>query len=143
VYAQVPIAPGFIVHKLLSVNPTQYDDAPTEGIRVILERVTGVAIPRGAPIPCERIESIRMGTTVATNALLERKGVKTMLVTTAGFRDILAIGNQARPAIFDLHIRKPELIYDEVYEVAERVRVVPRAARRRARAAQSIALMWS
>ena len=65
-----------------------------------------------------------MGTTVATNALLERKGEKTVLVTTKGFRDLLQIGNQSRPKIFDLEIRKLELLYEEVIEVDERVRIL-------------------
>jgi 5-oxoprolinase (ATP-hydrolysing) len=108
----------------LPTYPTQYPDAPTEGIRRILEEVYGEKIPIGQPVPCKNIASIRCGTTVATNALLERKGVPTALVTTSGFRDILEIGNQSRPKIFELCIQKPELIYQAVVEVDERVRVV-------------------
>lgn len=75
-------------------------------------------------VPTENIEWIRMGTTVATNALLERKGEKIVFVTTKGFRDILEIGNQARPRIFDLEIKKPELLYHQVIEIDERVRII-------------------
>jgi hypothetical protein len=110
--------------KLLSVDPAHYSDAPTEGIRRIMERVTGQAIPRGTLIDTSRIEWIRMGTTVATNALLERKGSKHALLITRGFADLLSIGNQARPKLFDLHIKKPEILYDRVVEVQERVALV-------------------
>ena len=72
------------------------------------------------------IEWIRMGTTVATNALLERKGERTLLLTTKGFRDLLKIGNQTRPRIFDLQIEKPELLYERVIEVEERVKLLKR-----------------
>lgn len=75
--------------KLLSEDPSNYADAPTEGIRRVLERETGVPHPRGVPVDTSRIESIRMGTTVATNALLERKGERMALVITKGFRDLL------------------------------------------------------
>jgi 5-oxoprolinase (ATP-hydrolysing) len=123
VFAQVPVAPGFVVLKLLSVNPSAYADAPTEGIRRVLQLVTGAPIT--GRIPCDRIESIRMGTTVATNALLERRGVPTALVITRGFHDLLAIGTQARPDLFALAIRKAQQIYARVIECDERVRVVP------------------
>lgn len=122
VFAIVP--GGTKVCKLLSVNPSQYPDAPTEGIRRILEEAYGEPIAIGQLVPCKNIASIRCGTTVATNALLERKGVPTALVTTSGFRDILEIGNQSRPKIFELAIQKPELIYQSVVEVEERVRIV-------------------
>jgi len=79
-------------------------------------------------VETDDIEWIRMGTTVATNALLERKGKDVVLVTTAGFHDLLQIGNQARPRIFDLEIKRPELLYKEVIEVEERVRVVTKMA---------------
>jgi 5-oxoprolinase (ATP-hydrolysing) len=107
--------------KLLSVDPSNYPDAPREGIRRILEAATGVAHPRGVPLESSRIAWIRMGTTVATNALLERDGAKTALLVTKGFRDALYIGTQARPDIFDLRVRCPGVLYDEVVEVDERV----------------------
>jgi len=123
IYAEVPVEPGFMVHKLLSVDPENYDDAPREGIRRILEKVTGRSIPPNN-VDTSLIESIRMGTTVATNALLERKGRNTLLVTTRGFRDLLAIGNQSRPKIFDLEIERPDLLYSQVIEVDERLRLL-------------------
>lgn len=109
------------VFKLLSVDPVNYKDANIEGIRRVLEYATGTSIPRGEPLDLSLIESIRFGTTVATNALLERKGVLTALITTEGFKDMLHIGNQSRPDLFDLNIRKPEVLYEEVVEVEERV----------------------
>ena len=129
VYAEVPgptpDAPGsFRTLKLLSEDPANYESAPREGIRRILEEVTGEPIPRDAPVPTARIEWIRMGTTVATNALLERDGARSALLVTEGFEDLLAIGNQARPDIFDLKIEKPSRLYEEVVEVGERVRVL-------------------
>jgi 5-oxoprolinase (ATP-hydrolysing) len=78
-------------------------------------------IPRGEPLDTSKIESIRMGTTVATNALLERKGEKIIMVVTKGFKDCLEIGNQSRPKIFDLAIRKPDVLYEKVVEIEERV----------------------
>ena len=104
-----------ITHKLLSENPENYRDAAVEGIRNLL------GIERDAPIPSEAVEAVKMGTTVATNALLERKGDRTVLVTTKGFRDALRIGYQARPRIFDRHIVLPEMLYETVVEVDERV----------------------
>ena len=101
--------------KLLSENPA-YDDAALEGIR----RCVGV--PTNATIPAEQIGEVRMGTTVATNALLERKGDRTLLLITRGFRDALKIGYQARPEIFARKIVKPEMLFERVVEVAERVR---------------------
>jgi len=109
------------VMKLLSVDPANYPDAPREGIRRILESETGVTIPQDAPINTENIDWIRMGTTVATNALLERKGERMALVVTKGFKDVLFIGNQARPRLFDLEIVCPEVLYEEVIEVDERL----------------------
>jgi 5-oxoprolinase (ATP-hydrolysing) len=97
--------------KLLSENPEQYDDAATEGIRRVLTEW-----PDEAPI-----EAVKMGTTVATNALLERQGSPTALVVTEGFADALAIGYQNRPDIFALNIAKPEPLYDRVIEVSERL----------------------
>jgi 5-oxoprolinase (ATP-hydrolysing) len=110
-----------ILIKLLSVDPSNYDDAPLEGIRRLLSRFTGTEIPRGQPLDTSKIESIRMGTTVATNALLERKGEDIAMVVTKGFKDCLAIGNQSRPNIFALDIRKPEVLYKKVVEIDERV----------------------
>ena len=103
-------------HKLLSENPEAYSDAAVQGIRDLL------GLAPGEPIPAGRIGAIKMGTTVATNALLERKGERTLLVTTKGFRDALKIGYQARPKIFARHIIKPEMLFERVVEVAERVR---------------------
>jgi 5-oxoprolinase (ATP-hydrolysing) len=116
----VPGEPDILV-KLLSNDPTNYSDAPTEGIRRILEQATGVSIPRGEKIDTSDIESIKMGTTVATNALLERNSTKCALVVTKGFRDLLRIGDQTRPKLFDLNIRRPETLFDDVLEIDERV----------------------
>eukprot|EP01083_Nonionella_stella_P200933 735406_1 len=113
----------YYVTKLLSVNPGSYPDAPREGIRRILETITGVKYPANKPLDSSRIGFIRMGTTVATNALLERNGEPTALLITAGFRDVLHIGNQSRPKIFDLKIDRPDVIYKSVYEINERVRM--------------------
>ncbi|KAJ5446106.1 Hydantoinase B/oxoprolinase [Penicillium cf. griseofulvum] len=110
-----------IVIKLLSEDPNNYKDAPLEGIRRILSKFTGHGIARGQPIDTSLIQSIRMGTTVATNALLERKGEKVALVVSKGFKDCLEIGNQSRPRIFDLAIKRPDVLYEEVIEVNERV----------------------
>ncbi|MEQ1408519.1 hydantoinase B/oxoprolinase family protein [Neorhizobium sp. Rsf11] len=107
---------SLIAHKVLSENPEAYHDAAVQGIRELL------GIPAGVPIPSEVIGAVKMGTTVATNALLERKGEQTLLVTTRGFRDALAIGYQARADIFAKKIIKPELLYSAVVEVDERVR---------------------
>lgn len=110
-----------MIIKLLSEDPSNYDDAPLEGIRRLLSKFTGKDIPRGEPLDTSKIESIRMGTTVATNALLERKGERIAMVVTKGFKDCLEIGNQSRPKIFDLAIRKPDVLYEKVIEVDERV----------------------
>ncbi|KAF2773642.1 hypothetical protein EJ03DRAFT_387045 [Teratosphaeria nubilosa] len=110
-----------VLIKLLSVDPQNYDDAPLEGIRRLLSKFTGREIPRGEALDTSKIESIRMGTTVATNALLERKGEDIAMVVTKGFKDCLEIGNQSRPNIFDLAIRKPEVLYKTVVEIDERV----------------------
>ncbi|KAH7148700.1 Hydantoinase B/oxoprolinase-domain-containing protein [Dactylonectria macrodidyma] len=107
--------------KLLSEDPANYKDAPLEGIRRIMSHFLGRDIPRGEPLDTSQIESIRMGTTVATNALLERKGEKIAMVVTKGFKDCLTIGNQSRPKIFDLAIKKPDVLYEKVIEVDERV----------------------
>ena len=102
-------------HKLLSENPGAYTDAAVQGIRELLGLKPGAAIPAGV------IGAVKMGTTVATNALLERKGERTLLITTRGFRDALEIGYQARPKIFAKNILKPEQLYCDVLEVEERV----------------------
>ena len=107
---------ALITHKLLSENPEAYRDAAVHGIRHLL------GLPPGAAIPSERIGAVKMGTTVATNALLERKGERTLLLVTKGFRDALRIGYQARPKIFAKHIVKPDMLYERVVEVDERVR---------------------
>ena len=104
-----------VAHKLLSESPGRYRDAAVEGIR----RVLGLAA--GERIPGERIEAVKMGTTVATNALLERKGERTVLFVTRGFRDALRIGYQNRPRIFDRHIVLPELLCSKIVEVEERL----------------------
>ncbi|OAA42091.1 Hydantoinase B/oxoprolinase [Metarhizium rileyi] len=110
-----------IVIKLLSEDPANYKDAPLEGIRRIMSHFLRREIPRGEPLDTSKIESIRMGTTVATNALLERKGERIAMVVTKGFKDCLVIGNQSRPKIFDLAIKKPDVLYDKVVEIDERV----------------------
>ncbi|KAK4489138.1 hypothetical protein RD792_004932 [Penstemon davidsonii] len=124
VYAEIPGQSEGRVMKLLSVDPSNYDDAPVEGIRRILEEFTGEKIPRSSKVPTDKIEWIRMGTTVATNALLERNGERIALCVTRGFKDLLQIGNQARPNIFDLTVSKPSNLYEEVVEVDERVELV-------------------
>ena len=101
--------------KLLSQNPGVYEDAAIEGIRNLM------GVGRDTSIPSERIAAVKMGTTVATNALLERKGDRTLLLTTEGFRDALKIGYQARPDIFAKKIVKPEILFERVHEVPERV----------------------
>ena len=102
---------GLLTLKLLSDNPEQYRDAAVAGIRRLL------GLPDGAPITPALVESVKMGTTVATNALLERKGEPTQLLITRGFRDALRIGYQARPKIFARHIIKPDMLYARVAEV--------------------------
>ena len=105
-----------VAHKLLSENPGVYRDAAVQGIRDLL------GLEPGEPIPPGVTGAVKMGTTVATNALLERKGERTLLLITKGFRDALKIGYQARPKIFAKHIIKPEMLYERVLEVDERVR---------------------
>ena len=105
------------VAKLLSENPGRYDDAAIEGIRRFLD------VAPGDPLPADQIDSVRMGTTVATNALLERQGARTALITTTGFADVLRIGYQARPDLFALDIELPEMLYETVLEIDERVSV--------------------
>ncbi len=125
VHASVPGKPDIIL-KLLSVDPSNYQDAPTEGIRRILELATGESFPRGKRLNLKHIDRLRMGTTVATNALLERKGAKSALITTKGFKDLLSIGNQSRPKIFDLSAAKPEVLYEKVIEINERIIPCPK-----------------
>src|SRR5580765_5109125 len=105
-----------VPRKLLSENPEAYRDAAVQGIRDLL------GLKPAEPIPPGRIGAVKMGTTVATNALLERKGERTLLLITKGFRDALKIGYQARPKIFARHIIKPDMLYERVAEVDERVR---------------------
>jgi len=102
-------------HKLLSENPELYKDAAVQGIRDLL------GLAQNDPIPAGVIDAVKMGTTVATNALLERKGDRTLLLITKGMRDLLRIGYQNRPKLFDLNIVLPELLYEEVIEVEERL----------------------
>ena len=106
---------ALVTHKLLSNAPGRTGDAAVAGIRALLGLGDGVAIPAGL------ISGVRMGTTVATNALLERAGAPTVLAITRGFRDALRIGTQARPRLFDLDIRLPGPLYDQVIEIDERV----------------------
>ena len=102
-------------HKLLSENPERYEDAAVQGIRELLK------LPVGTPIPKATIEAVKMGTTVATNALLERKGDRTLLLITQGLGDLLRIGYQNRPKLFELNIILPELLYEQALEVTERI----------------------
>ena len=104
-----------VTHKLLSENPEQYRDAAVAGIRHLL------GLQDGEPVTPDQVECVKMGTTVATNALLERKGEPTLLVTTRGFRDALRIAYQNRPRIFDRNIQLPELLYSAVVEAQERM----------------------
>ncbi|MBL8520154.1 MAG: hydantoinase B/oxoprolinase family protein [Betaproteobacteria bacterium] len=105
---------GLATMKLLSENPERYEDAALEAIRTFLD------VAPGAPIPVERIESVKMGTTVATNALLERKGERVLLVVNRGLADLPRIAYQNRPRIFDRHIRLPALLHAGVLEVTAR-----------------------
>ena len=113
IVAQNP-AGEIVIHKLLSENSEQYEDAPIQGIRDVM------GIDRHQPIPTAEIEAIKMGTTVATNALLERKGDRTVLAITQGFKDALRIGYQNRPDIFALEIILPQMLYEQVVEINER-----------------------
>ena len=106
-----------VSHKLLSENPEQYEDAALQGIRDML------GLGKNDPIPSGKVDAVKMGTTVATNALLERKGDRTALVITKGFGDALRIGYQNRPRLFDMNIKLPELVYERVLEADERVAV--------------------
>jgi 5-oxoprolinase (ATP-hydrolysing) len=104
-----------VTHKLLSENPEQYRDAAVAGIRHLL------GLKPGDAISADVVDCVKMGTTVATNALLERKGEPTLLVTTKGFRDALRIAYQNRPRLFDRNVVLPELLYSAVVEAYERV----------------------
>ncbi|MEL7141608.1 MAG: hydantoinase B/oxoprolinase family protein [Cyanobacteria bacterium J06573_11] len=104
-----------VVHKLLSENPERYEDAPIQGMRELM------GLGADEPLPAQTISSIKMGTTVATNALLERKGDRTLFITTQGFKDGLRIGYQHRPDIFARHIVLPDMLYEQVVEVPERM----------------------
>lgn len=107
---------GIVTHKLLSENPERYKDAAVQGIRDLL------GLKAGDPLPKGKIAAVKMGTTVATNALLERKGDRVLLLVSEGFADQLRIGYQTRPKLFALHIQLPEMLYERVVEVPERVR---------------------
>ncbi|MBH8555809.1 hydantoinase/oxoprolinase family protein [Nostocaceae cyanobacterium CENA357] len=110
----LPNQQWIIVYKLLSENPEQYQDAAIQGIRDMM------SLARNEPIPTQLIEVVKMGTTVATNALLERKGDRLALLITKGFKDALRIGYQNRPDIFARHIVLPTMLYEQVIEVNER-----------------------
>lgn len=109
------------VIKLLSVDPKNYPDAPLEGIRRLLEVFEHKKIPRGIPLDISNVKSLRMGTTLATNCALERNGERCAFITTKGFKDSLLIGDQTRPDIFNLNIKKVSPLYDTVVEIDERV----------------------
>ncbi|MFO7858906.1 MAG: hydantoinase/oxoprolinase family protein, partial [Ectothiorhodospiraceae bacterium] len=104
-----------VMHKVLSEHPERYRDAALQGIRDLL------GLAADDPIPADALDAVKMGTTVATNALLERRGEPTVFVTTAGFADVLRIGYQSRPDLFALEIRLPQQVYRQVIEVDERV----------------------
>ncbi|RED18399.1 hydantoinase B/oxoprolinase family protein [Pontivivens insulae] len=101
--------------KLLSENPERYKDAAVQGMRQLL------GVPEGEPIPAGAIAAVKMGTTVATNALLERKGAPVALLITQGFGDLPRIGYQTRPRLFDLDIKLPDLLHNQVHEIPERL----------------------
>lgn len=122
VLALIPGQPDFMF-KLLSVDPNNYADANIEGIRRVLEYVQGIKIPKGTPLDTSCVSSIRLGTTVATNALLERKGERVAFLVTKGFKDLLKIGDQTRPDLFALKIMKPDPLYEEVVEIDEKVTI--------------------
>jgi len=103
--------------KRLSQNPGRYEDAALSGIREFL------GVPESGPIQAGVIDTVKLGTTVATNALLERKGAPTLLLINKGFRDLLRIGTQARPRLFDLNIVLPTMLYTEVREISGRIGV--------------------
>ncbi|MEW2282766.1 hydantoinase B/oxoprolinase family protein [Streptomyces cyaneofuscatus] len=104
-----------VTRKLLSHDPDRYDDAAVAGIRLLL------GLRDDEPVPADKVAAVRMGTTVATNALLERRGEPTVLLITEGFRDALRIAYQNRPRLFDRHIVLPEAVHERVIEVPERI----------------------
>ncbi len=114
IVARTPVG-ELVAHKLLSENPEAYPDAALQGIRDMMGLESGEVIPSGD------IATVKMGTTVATNALLERKGDRVLFLTNRGFADALEIGYQARPKLFDREIKKPELLYEKVCEVPGRI----------------------
>ncbi len=122
IWANIP-GQGETVFKILSEDSQNYADAPAEGIRVVLEKFTGRKIAKNEKLDGSLIEWVRMGTTVATNALLERKGEKFVYFTTKGFEDVLEIGTQARPELFNLKVKTPETLFDKVIGVDERITV--------------------
>ncbi|KAL3455825.1 Hydantoinase B/oxoprolinase-domain-containing protein [Aspergillus heterothallicus] len=111
------------VFKLLSEDPANYRDAPTEAIRRALEAIEGRSFPKGEKLDASRVASCRVGTTVATNALLQGKGEKFALLATKGFKDVCRIGDQTRPKLFDLKVRKAQPLHEKVVEIDERVTV--------------------
>ena len=106
---------SILIDKLLSENSEVYKDAAIAGIKKILN------LKKDEKIPVDKILSVKMGTTVATNALLERKGDRTLLLITKGFGDLLRIGYQNRPLLFDLNIKLPDVLYEQVFEVTGRL----------------------
>lgn len=112
-----------VTRKLLSYDPERHRDAAVAGIRLLL------GLTPDEPVPADRVAAVKMGTTVATNALLERRGEPTVLVITEGFRDALRIAYQNRPRLFDRRILLPEAVYERVIEVPERVDAQGRTVR--------------
>src|SRR6186997_2107486 len=127
---------SLVTHKLLSENPEQYRDAAVAGIRHLL------GLKAGEPIRADVVDCVKMGTTVATNALLERKGEPTLLVTTRGFRDALRIAYQNRPRLFDRHIVLPELLYREVIEAHDEAHLREALAQAHGRGLRSVAIVF-
>ncbi|EME43976.1 hypothetical protein DOTSEDRAFT_62509 [Dothistroma septosporum NZE10] len=122
VIAQVP-GREEIIFKLLSVDPQHYADAPTEAIRRVLELVENRLIPKDEKLDGSSISNCRIGTTIATNALLEQKGERFAFVTTKGFKDVCVVGDQTRPKLFDLKVVKPKALHNAVVEIDERVTI--------------------
>ncbi|SPO04362.1 related to 5-oxoprolinase [Cephalotrichum gorgonifer] len=112
-----------VIFKLLSEDPSNYKDAPIEAVRRVLELVGGTPIPKGEKLDGSRIASCRVGTTVATNALLTGNGEKFAFATTEGFRDVCVIGDSSRPKLFDLNVRLPEALHSTVIEIDERITI--------------------
>ncbi|SCN98004.1 related to 5-oxoprolinase [Fusarium fujikuroi] len=111
------------IFKLLSEDPSNYPDAPTEAVRRVLEKYTGRTIPVGEKLDASRIASCRIGTTVTTNALLTGNGERFAFATTKGFKDVCVIGDQSRPELFNLEIRKPAALHSTVVEIDERITI--------------------